>query len=102
MGSGASYGESQGVSKSAQVTNAGRSSEDVAAGLWCVAEDVTDVLGQEDVSGYDTVKAGELSGENPEGDEADEDGDEDGVVDEGGELDGDDEDTEDACVGEDD
>ena len=41
-----------------------------------------------------------MSGENPEGDEADEDG--DGVVDEGGELDGDDEDTEDACVGEDD
>lgn len=43
-----------------------------------------------------------MSGENPEGDEADEDGDEDGVVDEGGELDGYDEDTEDACVGEDD
>ena len=43
-----------------------------------------------------------MSGENPEGDEADEDGDEDGVVDEGGELDGDVEETEDACVGEDD
>ena len=43
-----------------------------------------------------------MSGENRGGDEADEDGDEEGVADEGGELEGDVEDTEDACVGEDD